>query len=89
VVPIGSRSAPGSNRRETDDALFQRVRDDLVDRFDEELERDDQALAAGPPGFAHAEGAVKMVRRRYFRELFRLRRERVNMRDWTGCQATT
>jgi hypothetical protein len=38
----------GTNRTDIDDALYQRIQDDLVDSFDEELEMevDDQVLDA-------------------------------------------
>jgi polyphosphate kinase 2 len=74
----------GSNRTEIDDALYQRIQDDLVDSFDEELEMevDDQVLDARSPEAGRAGGTAKIDRHRYFRELFRLQRELVKMQDW-------
>jgi len=58
----------------------QRLQDDLMDSWDEELEMeiDDQRLQ---PGFAtNPERAA--ARRHYFRELFRLQGELVKLQDW-------
>ena len=69
------------------DALYQRIQDDLVDSFDEELEMEvddrllDERSAQGPP----ADDEAKLDRRRYFRELFRLQRELVEMQDWVSA----
>ncbi len=65
---------------EIDDALVNRIRDDFVDSFDEELEleRDERVEGdAGPTGQAGQD-----ERRRYFRELFRLQGELVKLQDW-------
>jgi polyphosphate kinase 2 len=74
----------GTNRTDIDDALYQRIQDDLVDSFDEELEMevDDQVLDARSPEAGRAADAAKIDRHRYFRELFRLQRELVRMQDW-------
>jgi polyphosphate kinase 2 len=74
----------GSNRADIDDALYQRIQDDLVDSFDEEIEMevDDQVLDARAPEAGRADGAAKIDRHRYFRELFRLQRDLVKMQDW-------
>jgi polyphosphate kinase 2 len=67
-----------------DDALYQRIQNDLVDDFDEELELevDDRVLDAGAP--APPARDLKAERRHYFRELFRLQRELVRMQDWVN-----
>jgi polyphosphate kinase len=75
-----------SNRNGIDDALYQRIQDDLVDSFDEELELevDDRVLDACAPDAPPADEASKADRRTYFRELFRLQRELVKMQDWVS-----
>ena len=63
---------------EAEDDLTRRVREDLRDGFDEELEleRDDRAL--------EADAAIESdsARATYFRELFRLQGELVKLQDW-------
>ncbi|WP_280155928.1 polyphosphate kinase 2 [Piscinibacter sp. XHJ-5] len=65
------------------DALMERIRADLLDGYDEELEMEiedrsvDGALADVDPG----EGA-RAERASYFRNLFRLQRELVRLQDW-------
>ncbi len=69
--------------------LMRRIRYDLMDSYDEELELDfeDAAIAqlnalgeaTGVPSY-DAEG--KETRRQYFRELFRLQGELVKLQDW-------
>jgi polyphosphate kinase 2 len=75
-----------SKRTDIDDALFQRIQDDLVDSFDEELELevDDRVLDAKSPRTAAGDGEAGSDRRQYFRELFRLQRELVKMQDWVS-----
>jgi polyphosphate kinase len=76
-----------SKPSDMNDALYQRIQDDLVDSFDEELEMEvddrllDERSAQGPPADAEA----KLDRQRYFRELFRLQRELVKMQDWVSA----
>jgi polyphosphate kinase 2 len=69
-----------------DDALYQRIQDDLVDGFDEELEMevDDRVLDAKSRS-PQPTGDAKAERQRYFRELFRLQRELVMMQDWVSA----
>lgn len=66
----------------TDDreAQLARLREDLIDSWDEELEieMDDERL--GPRG--GVEGGSTLPRRVYFRELFRLQGELVKLQDW-------
>ena len=68
-----------------DEALVQRIRRDLVDSYDEELELeledrnldtlDDSALDVSSAQY-------KEDRRQYFRELFRMQAELVKLQDW-------
>ena len=69
----------------SEDELVRRIRDDMLDSFDEELEMelDDQHLEqlagmneGGRDASAHE------ARRRYFRELFRMQGELVKLQDW-------
>jgi polyphosphate kinase len=71
-----------ANSTQLDDALYARIQEDLVDSFDEELELevDDRALDAKSPP---ADG--RLPRQQYFRELFRLQRELVEMQDWISA----
>jgi polyphosphate kinase 2 len=66
--------------------LLRRIREDLLDSYDEELEMETEdrsideleaAAGARPPG-----GAEKERRRLYFQELFRLQGELVKLQDW-------
>ena len=76
-----------AKRTDVDDALYQRIQDDLVDSFDEELELevDDRILDARSPRTSTSDETSKTDRRYYFRELFRLQRELVKMQDWVGA----
>jgi polyphosphate kinase 2 len=65
-----------------EEELIRRIRSDLLDSFDEELEMEveDRAFTtAGSPGVTD-ESSV--ARRHYFRELFRLQSELVKLQDW-------
>jgi len=75
-----------TRRIDADDALYQRIQDDLVDSFDEELELevDDRILDARSPQGLPSDEASKADRRHYFRELFRLQRELVKLQDWVS-----
>lgn len=60
--------------------LMQRIANELIDGYDEELEleiEDRQVDAAGVPG-----AVDKVARQLYFRELFRLQGELVKLQDW-------
>ena len=73
----------------SDEELMRRIRNDLIDSYDEELEMEieDRAVAeligeeqaARSPRDAAQE---KEDRRQYFRELFRLQAELVKLQDW-------
>jgi polyphosphate kinase 2 len=66
--------------------MSKRMRDELLDSFDEELELelDDERLDTAP-GEADA-GSEGIDRKLYFRELFRLQRELVKLQDWVVDQ---
>ncbi|MBC7942716.1 MAG: polyphosphate kinase 2, partial [Chitinophagaceae bacterium] len=68
-----------------EDDLVRRIRNDLSDSYDEELElelddRHLEAIAAGASGAPVA--ADKEFRRVYFRELFRMQGELVKLQEW-------
>jgi polyphosphate kinase len=68
-----------------DDELMRRIRNDLIDSYDEELEMEleDRTLAELTGAEAPAHSAQdKEDRRIYFRELFRLQGELVKLQDW-------
>ena len=71
--------------RTIDDQTLQRIRNDLIDSFDEELEMelDDRTIAVltGAEVPARSE-QDKEDRAQYFRELFRLQGELVKLQDW-------
>jgi polyphosphate kinase 2 len=64
--------------------MMQRLREDLLDSFDEELEMEleernmEELEATGKP----RNDAERLARRTYFRELFRLQGELVKLQDW-------
>ena len=65
--------------------IFKRVHDDLIDSYDEELEMevDDAMLPEWQVPETQAEkDAAQAARRQYFRELFRLQRELVELQEW-------
>ena len=65
-----------------DDELVQRIRMDLLDSFDEELEMEveDRAFSTDPA--TNATDESRAARAHYFRELFRLQGELVKLQDW-------
>ena len=72
-----------------DDEVMRRIRHDLIDSYDEELEMEleDRTLAQltgeEDPGLSEQDKARERERRRlYFRELFRLQGELVKLQDW-------
>jgi polyphosphate kinase len=68
-----------------DDELMRRIRNDLIDSYDEELEMEleDRTVAELTGAEAPAHSAQdKEDRRVYFRELFRLQGELVKLQDW-------
>jgi polyphosphate kinase 2 len=62
----------------------QRVNDELVDSFDEELEMelDDERIEGLLNGLANPSNEEDAARRTYFKELFRLQGELVKLQDW-------
>ncbi|HWI11532.1 MAG TPA: polyphosphate kinase 2, partial [Burkholderiaceae bacterium] len=69
---------------DNDKELIRRIRADLADSFDEELELelDDRAVDDVSGSSSEPDDDHKEVRRRYFRELFRLQGELVKLQDW-------
>ncbi len=69
----------------SDEELMRRIRHDLIDSYDEELEMEleDRTVAelTGEEAPAHT-AQDKENRRQYFRELFRLQAELVKLQDW-------
>ncbi len=68
--------------------LDHRIRADLVDSFDEELEMeiDDERLDMLLDGTSDRPDADGMDRKLYFKELFRLQGELVKLQDWVVAQ---
>ena len=68
-------------RDRIDDALYQRIQQDLLDDLDEELEME---VEDREPGAARGEKGpdAEAFRKLYFRELLRLQRELVRLQDW-------
>ena len=68
--------------------LDSRVRDELVDSFDEELEMeiDDARLSKLSEEFLERPDPESMDRALYFRELFKLQGELVKLQDWVVNQ---
>jgi polyphosphate kinase len=69
----------------SEDQLVRRIRDDMLDSYDEELEMelDDQHLErlAGVEDLGR-DAPAREARRLYFRELFRMQGELVKLQDW-------
>ena len=72
-----------------DEEMMRRIRQDLIDSYDEELEMalEDQSMlqctGISPSVQSEQEKALDRERRRhYFRELFRLQGERVKLQNW-------
>ena len=68
----------------TDMNDFDRIRDELADSFDEELEMelDESRLDALADEHPDQSGRVNLDRRSYFRALFQLQHELVRLQDW-------
>ena len=72
----------------SDEQLIRRIRNDLIDSYDEELEMEleDRSIAEAGEGLhalaAHDKEQDREYRRQYFRELFRLQAELVKLQDW-------
>jgi polyphosphate kinase 2 len=64
--------------------LMQRIREDLIDSYDEELEMeiDDRRFTDPSAERESPSDADTQERRKYFRELFRLQGELVKLQDW-------
>jgi polyphosphate kinase 2 len=80
LVPAGRAKLKSS-----DEELMRRIRNDLIDSYDEELEMEledrtlDQLTGEEPD---NQQAQDKDSRRQYFRELFRLQGELVKLQDW-------
>ncbi|HEY2187633.1 MAG TPA: polyphosphate kinase 2 [Caldimonas sp.] len=70
-----------ANDRET----IRRLREELADGFDEELELELDDGDAHRTGDITADAATRESRRHYFRELFRLQGELVKLQDWVAA----
>ncbi len=69
----------------SDEQLMQRLRNEIIDSYDEELEMelDDRMLGESSGEAGTTDSAQdKESRRQYFRELFRLQGELVKLQDW-------
>ena len=73
----------------SDEELMRRIRHDLIDSYDEELEMEleDRAVAEMtgeyvPGDSRESRQQERESRRQYFRELFRLQGELVKLQDW-------
>jgi len=65
--------------------MFQRIRSEMVDSFDEELEMELEDGVLPESQMPHTEDekeAQKQARQRYFQELFRLQGELVRLQEW-------
>jgi polyphosphate kinase 2 len=74
-----------TSNSDKDKDLFQRIHQDVVDGFDEELEleiEDRAPIDEKDPLARAARDKDKEFRHFYFRELFRLQRELVKLQDW-------
>ncbi len=69
--------------------LIQRIRRDMVDSWDEELEMDVEHFEPLPPNGdganGHADEAERSYRKTYFQQLFRLQAELVKLQDWVAA----
>jgi polyphosphate kinase len=67
--------------------LIQRIRRDLADSWDEELEMDveDYHPLPGLPDGGANDPKEREYRRKYFQQLFRLQAELVKLQDWVGA----
>jgi polyphosphate kinase len=65
-----------------DDELVHRIRMDLLDSFDEELEMEVEDRAFSAEDAVNATDESRAARANYFRELFRLQGELVKLQDW-------
>lgn len=78
-------STPDATQKATDDEIFARAHNEMVDSFDEELEleHEDRRTEDGRgPHSDEEESALQADRKFYFRELFRLQSELVKLQEW-------
>ena len=73
-----------------DEALLERVKADIIDGFDEELELEieDRTQEDILSGERDLDDTARAERREYFRELFRLQGELVKLQDWVAATRT-
>jgi polyphosphate kinase len=80
---------PTDLRPEDHALLLQRIEEDLIDGYDEELELEiedrDPLIATGEVTRAGTSDERQQARRTYFRELFRLQGELVKLQDWVAA----
>ena len=76
------------DQKELQEDLTARVRAEMLDNFDEELEEeiDDQRLAALLDDASEHPDSIGFSRSLYFKELFRLQRELVKLQDWVSSE---
>jgi polyphosphate kinase len=68
-----------------DDIWLERIEQEVLDSFDEDLEIEFEDREYVPPGGTPSDPAARhAVRKHYFRELFRLQRELVKLQDWVA-----
>jgi polyphosphate kinase 2 len=81
---MSERTSKSARADSMDGDLDGRVRDEMLDDFDEELEleMDDERLTRLLDEVTEPTEAQKVDRRLYFRELFRLQGELVKLQDW-------
>ena len=65
-----------------EDDLVRRIRLDLLDSFDEELEMEVEDRAFTAETATNGTDESRAARYNYFRELFRLQGELVKLQDW-------
>ena len=71
----------------SDEEIVQRIHNDLIDSYDEELELElgDRDLEILEGGSSEETAEQKSYRQKYFRELFRLQGELVKLQDWVAA----
>ena len=62
--------------------MFERIRKEFLDNFDEELEMELEDYSEDKRSDEAQEGSTSDFRRSYFRELHRLQVELVKLQDW-------
>jgi len=79
-TPLASLPMTLPTEISNDDKLMQRIADDLIDSYDEEIELEIEDRQFDAEGVV--ERIDKVARQAYFRELFRLQRELIKLQDW-------